>query len=119
METAELSKTPIVAVLKPSGQVLIRSDFKVFVNQYLDLTQYPIPYIEKVFEHLSGGQVFFKLDLPDTYLQVKLVDESEHHVVITTHRGLYRYNRVCFGLSSALAILQEIIEQILLIVKGV
>ena len=41
------------------------------------------------------------------------------HVVITTHRGLYRYNRLCFGLSSAPAIFQGIIEQILRPVKGV
>ena len=40
-------------------------------------------------------------------------------MVITTHRGLYRYNRLCFGLSSAPAIFQGIIEQILRPVKGV
>ena len=39
--------------------------------------------------------------------------------MITTHRGLYRYNRHCFGLSSAPAIFQGIIKQILRPVKGV
>ena len=119
METGEISTTPILPVLKPSGQVLICGDFKVSVNQYLDLIQYPLPLIEEVFERLSGGQVFSKLDLPDAYLQVELDDESKPHVVITTHRGLYRYNRLCFGLSSVPAIFQGIIEQILRPVKGV
>ena len=67
-ETAEFSTTPIVPVLKPNGQVRICGDFKVSVNQYLNLTQYPLPHIEEVFERLSGGQVFSKLDLPDAYL---------------------------------------------------
>ena len=119
METAEFSTTPIVPVLKPSGQVRICGDFKVSVNQYLDLTQFPLPHIEEVFERLSGGQVFSKFDLPDAYHQVELDDELKSHVVITTHRGLYRYNRLYFGLSSAPAIFQGIIEQILRPVKGV
>ena len=119
METAEFSTTPIVPVLKPNGQVRICGDHKVSVNKYLDLTQYPLPHIEEVFERPSDGQVFSKLDLPDAYLQVELDDESKRHVVITTHRGLYRYNRLCFGWSSAPAIFQSIIEQILRSVKGV
>ena len=117
VETAEFSTTPIVPVLKPSGQVRICGDFKVSVNQYLDLTQYPLPHIEEVFERLSGGQVFSKLDLPDAYHQVELDDKSKRHVVITTHRGLYRYNRLFFGLSSS--IFQGIIDQILRPVKEV
>ena len=119
VETEEFSTTPIVPVLKPSGQVRITGDFKVSVNQYLDLTQYPLPHIVEVFERLFGCQVFSKLDQPDAYLQVELDDESKRHVVITTHRGLYRYNRLCFGLSSAPANFQGIIEQILRPVKGV
>ena len=66
--TAEFSTTPIVPVLKTSGQVRICGDFKVSVNQYLDITQYFLPHIEKVSDRLSGGQVFFKLDLPDAYI---------------------------------------------------
>ena len=119
METAEFSTTPIVPVLKPNGQVRICGDFKVSVNQYLDLTKYPLPYIEEVFERLSGGQIFFKLDQPDAYFQVELDDESRRHVVITTHLCLYRYDLLCFELSSARAIFQGIIEQIQRPVKGV
>ena len=85
----------------------------------MDLIQYPLPHIEKVFERLVGGQVFSKLDLPNAYLQVELDDKFKRHVDITTNRGLYRYNRLCFGLSSATAILKGTIEQILRLVKGV
>ena len=102
--TAEISTSPIVPVLKASCQVRICGDFKVSVNQYLNLIQYPLPHIEKVFERLSGGKILSKLDLPDASLQVELDDKSKRHVFIITHRGVYRYNRLSFGLSSAPAI---------------
>ena len=116
---AEFSTTPIVPVLKPNGQVRICKDFKVTVNRYLDLTHYPLPDIKEMFERLSGEAVYLKLYLPDAYLQVELDKESKWHVVITTHKGLYRYNRLCFGIASAPAITHGIIEQILQPVKGV
>ena len=119
VNAAEFSTTPIVPVLKPNGQVRICGDFKVTVNRYLDLTQYPLPHMEEIFERLSGGTIYSKLDLRDAYLQVELDEESKRHVVITTHKGLYRYNRLCFGIASAPAIFQGIIEQILQSVKGV
>lgn len=72
-----------------------------------------------MFEKLAGGSLYSKLDLSDAYLQVELDDDSKRHVVITTHKGLYRYNRLCFGISSAPAIFQGIIEQILRSVPGV
>ena len=119
MAAAEFSTTPIVPVLKPNGQVRICGDFKVTVNRYLDFTQYPLPQIEENFERFSGGTVYSKLDLPDAYLQVELDKESKRHVVITTHKKLYRYNRLCFEIAFAPAIFQGIIEQILQPVNGV
>ena len=69
---AEFSTTQIVPVLKQNGQVRICGDFKVTINRYLDLTQYPLSHIDEIFERLSGGAVYSKLDLPDAYLQVEL-----------------------------------------------
>ena len=116
---AEFSTTLIVPVLIANGQVPICGDCKVTVNRYLDLTQCPLPHIEENFERLSGEAVYSKLDLPDAYLQVELDKKSKRHVVITIHKGLYRYNRLCLGIASAFAIFQNIIEKILQPVKGV
>ena len=74
VETAEFSTTPFISVRKPIGQVRICGDFKVSVNKYLNLTQYSLHHIGEVFERLFGVQVFFKLDLPNAYLQVELDD---------------------------------------------
>ena len=65
---AEFSTTPIVPVLKPNRQVRTCGNFEVTVNRYLNLTPYPLPHIEEIFEQLSGGAVYSKLDLPEAYL---------------------------------------------------
>ena len=50
---------------------------------------------------------------------MELDKESKRHVIITTNKGLYPYKRLCFVISSAPAIFQEIIEQILQPVNNV
>ena len=52
--------TPIVPVLKPDGTVRICGDFKLTLNQYLDVPEYPMPTPEELFTKLNGGdKVFF------------------------------------------------------------
>ena len=45
---------------------------------------------------------------------MELDEDSKKYAVITTHKGLFRYNRLQFGLSAAPAIFQSIIDNILL-----
>jgi len=65
------------------------------------------------FFSLSGGQEFTKLDLAHAYLQAPLEEESKKYTTINTHQGLYQYTRLPFGIGSAPAIFQRIIENIL------
>ena len=118
VETAEFGATPIVPVLKPNGKVRICADFKVSLNQNIDVQQYPLPRVDELLTVLRGGQKFSKIDLADAYLQIELDEESKKYCVITTHKGLYRYNRLPFGLSSAPAIFQSIIENIFRDIRG-
>ena len=55
--------TPIVPVVKPNGQIRICGDFKVTVNQALEVDKYPSSRVEDVFANLLPGQKFTKLDL--------------------------------------------------------
>ena len=93
---------PIVAVLKRDrNTVRICGDFSVTVNPVSKLDRYPIPKVEDLFARLSTGKHFSKLDLSQAYQQVPLEDDSKKYVVINTHRGLFRYTRLPFGISSA------------------
>ena len=105
--------TPIVPVLEPDGTIRICGDFKVTLNQYLDVPEYPMPTSEELFTKLNGGELFTKLDLSHAYQQVVLDEKSQPYVTITTHLGLYRYTRLPFGVAAAPAIFQQIIDKML------
>ena len=104
VKTAEFSTTPNVLVLKPTSQVRIYGDFKVSANQYLDYTQFCLA-PQRYIQTSIWCQVLSKLKIPKAYLQVKLDDKLKQHVVITTYRNLYWFNRLCFELLSEFAIL--------------
>ena len=95
---------PIVPVVKKDGSVRVCGDFKPTYNQAADIECYPLPRIEEIFANLKGGKYFSKLDLKNAYLQLPLAESAKEFVTINTHMGLYRYNRLPFGVASAPAI---------------
>ena len=111
--------TPLVVVRKPSGKVRLCGDFKVTLNPALKTDVYPFPLPEELFQKLNGGHKFSKLDLAEAYLQIPLDEKSTELTVINTHQGLYKFKRLPFGLSSAPAIFQKFIEQLVRDIPGV
>ena len=85
---------PIVPVVKRDGSIRICGDYKVTVSKAAKVDSYPLPRIDDLFASLSGGLAFSKLDLAHAYQQLPLEDSSRQLVMINTHRGLYRYNRL-------------------------
>ena len=104
---------PIVPVLKPDDSVRICGDYKVTVNSVLQADTYPLPRIEDLFSKLTGGTIFSKLDLAHAYQQISLNEESHKITTINTHKGLFQYNRLPFGITSAPSIFQRILETLL------
>lgn len=110
--------TPIVPVAKKNGAVRVCGDFKVTINPVLQAERYPLPRIEDIFANLSGGKRFSKIDLAEAYLQMEMEEESKVYLTIHTHKGLYQYNRLVFGVASAPAIWQRAMDQVLQGVPG-
>ena len=104
---------PIVPMPKSDGSVRICGDFKLTANAATNLEVYPLPRIEDIFASLSGGKQFSKLDLAQAYLQLPLAEELQPLVTIDTHKGLYWYQRLPFGVASAPAIFQCTMETLL------
>ena len=110
---------PIVTVPKKDGTVRICGDYKVTVNPVLDVDQYPLPRPEDLFATLAGGKFFSTLDLSHAYNQVVLDDGSLKYLTINTHRGLYQYTRLPFGVASAPSVFQKMMDTILQGMDGV
>ena len=64
---------------------------------------YLLPRVEDLFATLPGGCSFTKLDLAQAYQQIPLEELSKQYVTINTHKGLYKYNHLPFGVSAVLA----------------
>ena len=111
--------TPIVPVLIQDRSVRICGDFKVTVNPVAKLDRYPIPCIEDLLATLGGGKSFSKLDMSQAYQQVELDESSRQFTVINTHKGLFEYTRLPFGISSAPAVFQRVMEGLLQDIPGV
>ncbi|XP_060085398.1 uncharacterized protein K02A2.6-like [Ylistrum balloti] len=105
--------TPIVPVVKSSGRIRVCGDYKVTLNPVMNIEQYPLPRIEDIFASLSGGKKFTKIDLTQAYLQMEVDNTTSELLTINTHKGLFRYNRLPFGIASAPAIWQRAMDQLL------
>ena len=92
------------------GSVRVCGDFKQTVNPVCKLNRYPIPKIEDLFATLRGGKA---------YQQIPLDEESKTFVVTNTQKGLFRYTRLPYGISSAPGIFQRVMEGLLQGIKGV
>lgn len=104
---------PVVPLLKPDGNCRLCGDYKLTVNRVSTLEQYPIPRVEDLMAVLAGGQQFTKLDMSHAYQQIQMDDQSKKYLTVNTHRGLFTYNRLPFGVSSAPAIFQRTMEGVL------
>ena len=110
---------PIVPVVKTDGSIRICGDYKLTVNNAALRDTYPIPRLEDLFSSLAGGVIFSKLDMSQAYAQLCLDDQSKKYTVINTSKGLFEYNRLCFGVSSAPGIFQRAMEELLRNIPGV
>ncbi|KAG7295105.1 hypothetical protein JYU34_022039 [Plutella xylostella] len=106
--------SPVVPVLRRDGKIRLCADYSATLNKQLLVDKYPLPKVEELFAKLHGGVQFTKLDLSGAYNQLLLNKDSRDLTCIHTHKGLYRYTRLVFGLSSAPAIFQRTLENILI-----
>ena len=74
---------------------------------------FPIPRVEELFNKLIGGEIYSKLDLSNTYQQLTLDEDSQKLTTVNTPKGLYKYTRLPYGVSSAPGIFQRTLKTLL------
>lgn len=111
--------SPIVPVLKTNRQIRLCGDYKVTFNPHLQVDKYPIPRVPDLLTKLHKGCIYTKLDLAQAYQQVELDEESKKLVTIATHKGLFKFNRLSYGVSSAPGLFQREMEKVLNDLEGV
>ena len=69
--------------------------------------------MEEIFANLNGGRIFSKLDLSEAYLLIPVEEKCAELLTINTHRGLYKINRLQYGIKVAPTIFQKIMDTML------
>ena len=110
--------SPLVVVPKTDGDIRICVDMRR-ANSAIEREGHPIPTIKEVLYDLNGSTVFSKLDLKWGFHQVELDERSREMTTFVTHRGLYRYKRLMFGVTSAPEKYQKIVADVLHACEGV
>lgn len=111
--------SPVLAVAKEDGGIRLCGDFKVSVNRVSETAHYPLPTFEDLSASWAGSKFFTKLDLANAYQQLEVSDSSKQFLTVNTHLGLFQYTRLVYGISSAPAIFQSVMDEVLKGLKGV
>ncbi|XP_052809097.1 uncharacterized protein K02A2.6-like [Mya arenaria] len=88
-------------------------------NEAVKRERYPIPTTEEVLQDPNNSTVFSKLNIKMAYHQIELDQESREMTTFMTHKGMYRYKRLMFGVSCAPEMYNKVIAQTLSGLEGV
>lgn len=84
---------------KKSESVRICGDFRISCNPLLSLHRYPLPKVHEFHDILGKGKMFSSVDLAEAYHQIPLDEAAQNIFVINTHKGLFKYKRLPYGVS--------------------
>lgn len=105
--------SPILLVPKKDGTRRFCVDFRK-LNQVSVKDSYPLPYVSQTLDKLRDAKYLTSLDIKSAYHQIPVAESSRDYTAFTVPgRGLFRWCRMPFGLSSAPATFQRFIDQVL------
>jgi transposase InsO family protein len=104
--------SPIVLIPKPDGSIRFCVDYRR-LNKVTRKDSYALPRMDDCIDSLGTAQFFSTLDANAGYWQISVAPEDRDKTAFTSHRGLYRFKRLPFGLVSAPATFQRAIDVIL------
>ena len=104
--------SPVVLATKKDGSPRFCINYRK-LNQVTKKDAYPLPNINDCIDALSGSGWFSTLDLASGYWQVEMSEESKPLTAFVTHKGLYQFKVLPFGLTNAPAEFDRIMGQVL------
>jgi len=103
---------PLVIVKKKNEDIRLCVDYRG-LNAKTDRPIYPIPASEEIFDAIGEAKYFSTLDLSSGYYQIPVKSDDMKKTAFTTKHGQFEFTRMPFGLCSAPATFQKMMNIIL------
>ena len=104
--------SPIVLVKKRNGEFRFCVDYRR-LNQVTQNDSHPLPNIADILDSLGNAKYFSTLDLRNGYWQISIDPKDRPKSAFVTSSGLFEFNRMSFGLTTAPATFQRAMEIVL------
>ena len=100
---------PVVLVRKPDGSARMCVDYRE-LNKVTRDDAFPIPRTQDCLDALSGATIFSTMDVTSAYHQIPMAEEDRCKTAVVSKYGLYEYLKMPFGLKTAPATYQRLME---------
>lgn len=104
--------SPTVLVPKKGGGIRLCVDYRR-LNAKTNFDAYPMPRLEEMFESIGSAKVITTLDLAKGYWQIPLETSAKEKTAFITPFGLFEFEVMPFGLHSAPATFQQLMNHVL------
>jgi hypothetical protein len=72
---------PILFVHKKDGTLKMCEDYKT-LNKVIVKNRYPLPWINDLFDQLSGAKMFSRIDLRFMYYQIRIAERMKKRLLV-------------------------------------
>ena len=110
--------SPFFFVAKKDGGLRPCQDYH-YLNEGTVKNAYSLPLISELVDKLSQATIFTKLDLRNSYNNVRIWEGDQWKAAFTTNRGLFEPNVMFFGMTNAPATFQHMMNDIFKDLQGV
>lgn len=103
---------PVVVAPKKGGAKRFCIDYRR-LNQTTRTSSYPLPLISDLLDNFVGAKYFSSIDLASGYWQIRVAVEDQDKTTFNTKYGSYKWLVMPFGLCTAPATFQRMMDEVL------